>query len=429
MGKEIRLSSTTLQPPWLGVIRLAWILLTGTAFVLTALGLSQSWIKPLPVCTTPEAVCAPWVVSQEDIQVAAAAGINPQWILATYYFGSIFPKIIFGLVGLLIFWRRSQDWVALLLALMLTLFSLEGVINLGALTPLADWLYALATIIFGLLLFIFPTGRFEPGWIVWPGTALTLLATVGVFSPKLGIVQTEAVYAILILGSFTLWFILTAYSVTYRYKHVSTVSERQQTKWVLAGILSTFIMIVPFVIISLFYPPSQPSLPRLAIIFLFHYPIYFISYLFLPGGIAFAILRYRLWDIDVIVRRTMVYSALTFSLALIYFGGVTLIQLLFSTLSGYISTGQAQSPAAVVFSTLLTAAMFAPLRRRMQAFVDRRFYRRKYDAGQALNSFIAIAREEVSLEQISAGLLEVVDETVQPELVSLWFKPPVGRNR
>jgi hypothetical protein len=130
-------------------------------------------------------------------------------------------------------------------------------------------------------------------------------------------------------------------------------------------------------------------------------------------------LKYRLYEIDTLINRTLVYSALTATLAAIYFGGVTATQAIFRAL-----TGQEQQPQlAIVISTLVIAALFMPLRRRIQGFIDRRFYRSKYDAKKTLEAFSARLRDETDLDALSDDLVGVVRETMQPTHVSLWLRP------
>ena len=141
-----------------------------------------------------------------------------------------------------------------------------------------------------------------------------------------------------------------------------------------------------------------------------------------PVSMGVAILRYRLYEIDLIINKTLVYGSLTAILALVYFGSVTFLQYLFSLLTGRANT------IAIVATTLAIAALFSPLRRRIQGFIDRRFYRRKYDAARTLEAFGAKLRDETDLERISEDLVEVVNETMQPANISLWLRPtpPLG---
>jgi hypothetical protein len=210
-----------------------------------------------------------------------------------------------------------------------------------------------------------------------------------------------------------------------RYRRDSTSLERQQTKWILLGII---ILMLSFPVWFLFFGGGLdilPGSPRLlASIGGWLSTVLAISAL--PVTMSIAIMRYRLWDIDLLIRRTLIYGALTATLALVYFGSVVVLQSIFRA-----ATGQEQSQFVTALSTLAIAALFFPLRQRVQAFIDRHFYRKKYDAAKILADFAAAARDEVELDQLTERLVEVVQETMQPESVSLWLRPSKddGRGR
>ena len=144
-----------------------------------------------------------------------------------------------------------------------------------------------------------------------------------------------------------------------------------------------------------------------------------VGFVGMPVAVGIAVLRYHLYNIDLLINRTLVYGTLTVTLALVYFGGVATTEAILRAL-----TGQEQQPQlAVVVSTLVIAALFNPLRRRIQSFIDRRFYRRKYDARKTLEAFSAKLRDETDLDALNAALVGVIRDTMQPAHVSLWLRP------
>ena len=197
-------------------------------------------------------------------------------------------------------------------------------------------------------------------------------------------------------------------SLFIRYRRAPYV-EREQIKWLLfAGAFFVVVYGLTFFLSSAEESSLDNGLTNL---------LFVLSILAFPAAIAIAIFRYRLYDIDVIIRRTLLYAVLTALLVLVYFGIVVLLQAVFGRLAGV-----EQSTLAVVISTLAIAALFTPLRRRIQDAIDRRFYRKKYNAQQVLTQFALTARDETDLDALLAELVRVVDETLQPEHVSMWLE-------
>ena len=202
----------------------------------------------------------------------------------------------------------------------------------------------------------------------------------------------------------------------YRYRNDSDSVQRQQTKWVAVGIVG-FIVIesVSLILFALSPGSRQPGSDQLLFV-IFVGPILLAGVALMPITVTLAVLRYRLWDISVIVRRTLLYALLTAILAIAYFIIVTVLQGFFAAVSDQ------QSPIVIVISTLIIAALFTPLRCGVQEFLDRRFYRRKYDADRILANFAQTARDEVDLERLMATLLSAVSEAMEPEQASLWIR-------
>jgi len=300
--------------------------------------------------------------------------------------------------------------------------------NLSFLTMLGLWIYGWLWLwyIFPLLFIplFFPTGRTLTSrwrWVVGLGLGLCAFFILFVtfsaeFFPQneswsvpnpIGFLSVDSfpfpLWAVLLLS----FAALSVSSLFVRYRRARIV-EREQIKWLLyAAALFLLVYSISFVLSDL----------RDEFIDLVNLLLSFVI-LLLPAAIAIAILRYRLYDIDVIIRKTLVYAVLTGLLGLVYFGVVLLLQSILDSVSGQ------ESPLVIVISTLVIAALFAPLRKRVQAVIDRRFFRKKYDTQQVLAQFARTARDEVSLEALTAELTHVVQESMQPEQVSLWFKQP-----
>jgi hypothetical protein len=210
--------------------------------------------------------------------------------------------------------------------------------------------------------------------------------------------------------------VLSASSMVVRFRR-AVGEERQQIKWFAfaAGFAA-----LGWVVNSLAYANDEGTESLLLVATTL---LLLLSLLGIPLAVGIAILKYRLYEIDLIINRTLVYGSLTGTLALVYFGGVTATQVVFRAL-----TGQEEQPQlAIVVSTLVIAALFTPLRRRIQSLIDRRFYRRKYDARKTLEDFSAQLRNETDLNALSEDLVGVVRETMQPAHVSLWLRPDTPR--
>jgi hypothetical protein len=222
----------------------------------------------------------------------------------------------------------------------------------------------------------------------------------------------------LIIFSMMVWLAVCAvgvYSQIYRYLKNSDPVQRQQAKWVAAGLVAVLVGMLTNASLILF-ANNTDDLTRLFVNMLRAFLVN-VWLAFLPISLAISILRYRLWDIDLIIRRTLQYSLLTGLLSLVYFSGVALLQAVLGVFGGQFSA------VVIVLTTLAIYILFNPLRRRVQEFIDRRFYRQKYNAEQALAEFAAAARSETDLEKISQSLLDTVQTTLQPAAVSVWMKP------
>lgn len=423
-------TSTALRRPWVHLARAAWGVLAVLCLLLSLYGIVAALGNPLPSCVADAAACPTTTqITREDAALAVALGFP------LFEFGlviSVVTRWSLAVVGLIIFWRRSDDWVAMLVSAALMTVLLEGLqISNPALNAAASVLLAVGTALFLPIPFLFPNGRFEPRWIRWP--ALTITAAYAVVTAFF-VNARDFAGPSLVLNS--AWVGLAIYSMPYRYFRVANPTEQQQIKWVLLGLAASFVTAVCYTSVAAFFPLWQPSPARVAaiIITMLVYPA---GYGFLAFAMLVAMLRYRLWDIGLVLRRTLVYSALTALLALTYFGLVIVLQGVVGALPAPAAAGAAQRSGArpewvIVASTLAVAALFAPLRGRLQSFIDQRFFRRKYDAAKTLAGFAAVTRDETDLNALTGKLADVVHETMAPENVGVWLRssspglPPNG---
>ncbi len=403
--------TAALHEPWLLLARVAWV-----AIAVAALG---TFVISVPARYTQ--LAHPTAAVRTAL---AEMGLSANvYALYNVALDTIFVTV-FAVVAIVIFWRRSKDPIALLVATMLVVWGpLNGLL---VLTPSAtEGMYPALQMTLGTMLtfvgymtwmlffYLFPSGRFVPRWTRWVALCWVLFSGSWIFTPFVGPPSWPPPLfnaAVLVLwGSFPV-------AQLYRYVRVSDATQRQQTKWVVfgvaiavAGVLTTIFTVGAAVDLR----PDEVSRRMLSMLLMDAFV------LLIPLSIGIAVLRSRLFDIDVVINRTLVYGALTATLVAVYFGGVATTQAISSAL-----TGQEEQPQlAIVVSTLVIAALFNPLRRRIQGFIDRRFYRSKYDARKTLEAFSAKLRDETDLEALNNELVAAVRETMQPSHVSLWLRP------
>ena len=351
-----------------------------------------------------------------------------------------FIPVVFALVSALIISRQPRNVIGMLLLLPALISVIPGEAYVNSLTtapadpPLLlhvafwigswSWLLLIMPILF--ILVLFPTGKpLTPRWrwlIVWGLAMSAAFIAYSTFEQErvygdwsianpIGFIPNAWWDRYVALPWFTLLPIFTlccGAALFVRFRRSGAV-EREQIKWLFfAGALFAAFYATSFLNSSW----SDSALWVLLLV---------VTLAAIPLAIGAAIMRYRLFDIDIIIRRTLIYGVLTAVLVAVYFGVVLLAQSVFVAITGQ------ESPLAIVISTLVIAAIFNPLRRWLQSFIDRRYFRRKYDAEQILARFAQTAREETDLEALVAGLTAVVDETMQPEIISLWMKEQVAR--
>jgi hypothetical protein len=400
-------SATTLRGRWLLLTRVTWAVIA-----VSALGLFVASI-PAYVSNILEIGRADWMGAPVEAPAALVLTLDLLGMLA-----SVTAASVCLILGVVLFWRRSDDWMVVFTSAYLLLYGtimagpLEWVENFSTLAVdvLQPLLLTTPTL---ALIVLFPDGRFVPRWTRWLIVSSIALVAAIFYLP----LAYWGAFMVVILLS-------TMYAQVYRYRRVSTPTGRQQTKWVLFGFLLWWLLImvlgVPYAI-ELNLPPGSP-LPWWTLV---SSTGWWLTLTIVPLSLSIAVLKYRLYDIDIIINRAIVYAALTALLAAGYIGTIMALQGVSSLLFQvpFRAVFGQKSTLATIAATLAIAALFNPLRRRIQSLVDRRFYRRKYDAARTLEGFSMKLRDETDLEALSDDLVGVVRETMQPAHVSLWLRP------
>ncbi|MGZ3623420.1 MAG: hypothetical protein ACXWPS_21415 [Ktedonobacteraceae bacterium] len=389
--------------------RVGWIVVTVTLIILNIIAL-------------PDTYGAYFTFTPQVLQDLHRLGLSPTLygILVTVENAPV--QLVYLALGLLLFLRRSDDRMALFCSFMLVIFGNALPLydfNSGTIVPslathavlsvVALVLFAAGEASLVIFFYVFPSGRFAPRWTRWCAFLVVAYWLAVVFFPTLpSNAGGPATYVI------PLSLLSAVVAQVYRYRRISTPRERQQTKWVVFGFTLAILILVLQIPIGFLLPPSIKNDPVLGNL----NPFFQVALLLIAIFLAIAVLRTRLWDIDILINKTLVYSLLTAILAAIYIALIFALQYL---LRGIINQN---NDVVIVVSTLTIAALFQPLRHRIQRIIDRRFYRNKYDAAKIITNFSSTLREEVDLDTLSEHLVAVVQETMQPEHVSLWLRKP-----
>ncbi len=415
LASHERFSYARLHGRWIMLGRGAWMVLVvltlGIFFASFPVFLAQLhtlWV---------EGTSSYWQITSEQAKLLSRVGWSLDGYAAFVIALTLASGVLYLILSTLIIWRRPDDRMALLVALLLVSFSTSPATDVVSAARDSLWqipnngLISLWQFLLVLVFSLFPSGRFVPHWTRWTlVVGLAGIVSHAFFPPN---TPPHEFGLLLFLGEEA---ILVSTQV-YRYRRVSRPLERQQTKWVAFGFLVPAAVYVGGTVLSQVFPvlydptspagaPYQLALTAVALCLLLSFPL----------SLGIAILRYRLWEIDTLINKALVYGLLTGLLTAIYAGLILGLQ----SLVGLV-TGQKAQPVVIIVSTLVIAALFQPLRWRLQNLIDRHFYRSKYDAEKTLAAFSATLSNQVDLEQIHEQLLAVVQETMQPASLSLWI--------
>jgi len=407
------------------IAKIGWVIVVTVMLVMYVAGMIVYYNQLRQVCTMAVEVCRqsdlPTLVGREQI-VASGMSLEMFALLRVGF------RVLFALVplalGLLIFARRRDEPFALFISFFLVVLSQWGGDLFTALEQAfptlegtTKLLLFLGSIMLPLFFGLFPNGRMVPRvyWVVviFFGTMSFVNGILGIGDPL-----TDPFWNVISYVGWLSVLLGGAAAQVYRYLRVSDPVEKRQTKWVLFGVALLAVWIVGLLALAAIVgDPTMGTNRDPYILRHFGFTVLLgIGFSFIPLSIGLAVLRSRLFDIDVIIRRTVTYALVGALLAIVYFGNVILLQQIFAGI-----TGQRSEPITIL-STLAIAALFVPLRNRIQDAIDKRFNRKKYDAQKVLQKFGETVRDETDLDKLTAELINVVQETMQPRSVSVWLR-------
>ena len=402
---------TRLHGRWLILARIGWVSVTLVLVFLNVLAF-------------PDIYGTFFTYTPETLRALHQVGLSPTlYSVIGILLNTIVLQALYLLLGLLLFLRRSDDRMALFCAFALVTFgsaatlynfSSGDVVPALAANPIV---HVVSLVLFGVgetsfvvFFYLFPSGRFAPRWTRWAALAVAVYYLAVVFFPALPS-NAGGLFSYVV----PVYLLSAVVAQVYRYRRISTPKEQQQTKWVVFGFVLAILIIALNLPLGFLLPASISDNQVLANL----NPLFPVGLLLIPICIVIAILRSQLWDIDTIINKALVYGSLTAILAALYAGLIIALE----SVAGRV-TRQASDPVVLVISTLAIFVLFTPLRRRVQAIIDSRFYRRKYDAAKTLAAFSETLRSEVNLSELHTHMLAVVDETMQPAHISLWLAQP-----
>jgi hypothetical protein len=403
---------------WLTLARALWLGVALTTLVVYLVSLPRRYDQLVNLSDR-------WLAHSQS----ADAGMSQLGISASFY--ARYDIALDGLIlagyfatGVLLFWRRSADWMALLLSICLITYTSYCVHAFeGAAVTATYWgdlrnvLVALGLFSSLTALYLFPTGRFVPRWSRWLALTWGVWILAGLVVPTIWFSPSLQGFPFSVASqtAYLLWYLSGTLAQVYRFFRTRDAVRRQQTKWIVFGLVVAVTGYYLYILPPMLLPAMDASARWSALFLLLMKPVYVATLLLIPLSIGFSILRYRLWDIDVLINRALVYGALSTMLGGIYVGSILLLQM---ALGPFIRG----SNLAVAISTLAVAAMFRPALRRVQRLIDLRFYRRRYDSQLTLDGFTSRLRDEIDLDALRADIVTVVNDTMQPATVFIWLR-------